>query len=68
MAAPADLWRALAHLQAARRLLRELFALDALIPLNKAIAATERRLARDRPAQGALALELEAPTLEPDHV
>jgi hypothetical protein len=59
MSAPGDLWRALAHLRAAQRLLRGVYALEVLIPLNRAIRATERRLAANRPVQGAL--ELEAP-------
>ena len=59
--------RALAHLRAAQRLLRGVYALHVLIHVNKAIRATERQIARDRPAQGSL-LELEAAAIEVDGI
>ena len=62
MTAPRDLWRAVQHLRAAQHLLRGVYALDVLVPLNKAIRLAERHLAADRPAQGTLALE--APALD----
>jgi hypothetical protein len=57
MGAGDDVWRALAHLRAAQRLLRAAYALDVLIPLNRAIRLAEARLARPRPTQPPLAFE-----------
>ena len=54
-----DLTLALGHLRAAQRLLRGAYALAALVPLGKAIRATERLLTTGRPVQPTL--ELEAP-------
>jgi hypothetical protein len=52
-----ELTRALQHLEAARRHLREALALRALVPLNKAIRLAELELAAGRPSQPLLALE-----------
>ena len=57
MSVQVDVWRALQHLRAAQRLLRAAFALDVLIPLNRAIRVAEARLSRQRPAQPPLAFE-----------
>jgi hypothetical protein len=52
-----ELTRALQHLEASRRLLREALALRPLAAVVLAIRATERELAAGRPAQPLLALE-----------
>jgi hypothetical protein len=52
-----ELTRALQHLEASRRLLREALALRPLAAVVQAIRATERELAAGRPAQPLLALE-----------
>jgi hypothetical protein len=52
-----ELTRALQHLEAARRLLREALALRVVVPVNKAIRLAEIELAAGRPAQPMLALE-----------
>jgi len=57
MTTPRDVWRALAHLRAAQRLLRAAYALDVLIHLNRAIRVAEGRLQQNRPAQPPLAFE-----------
>jgi hypothetical protein len=57
MARADDLVRALFHLQAAQRLLRDAFALRALAAVNKAIKAVEVVLSHNRPVQPRLALE-----------
>ena len=49
--------KALLHLQAARRLLRDALALRPLAAVNKAILATEAVLSHNRPVQPRLALE-----------
>ena len=55
-----DVWQAVQHLRAAQRLLRGVYALDVLVPLNRAIRIAERRLVEDRPAQAPLAFEADA--------
>jgi hypothetical protein len=57
MTAAHDLERALQHLRAAQRLLRGIYALRAIAPVNKAIAVCEDLLRRGRPAQPPLAFE-----------
>lgn len=57
MARQLELTRALQHLEASRRLLREALALRPLAAVVQAIRATERELAAGRPAQPLLALE-----------
>lgn len=64
MTAAQDIERALQHLRAAQRLLRGVYALRALAPLNKAIAVADDLLRRGRPAQPPLAFEApDQPTL-----
>jgi hypothetical protein len=57
MAQQDDLTRALLHLEAAKRLLREVFALRAVIAVGRAIRLTEALLSQQRPLQPRLALE-----------
>jgi hypothetical protein len=52
-----ELEKALLHLQAAQRLLRDALALRPLTAVNKAIRATEAVLSHNQPVQPRLALE-----------
>ena len=57
MAQQEDLTRALLHLEAAKRLLRGVFALRAVVAVGRAIRLTEALLSQQRPVQPRLALE-----------
>lgn len=63
MAQQDDLTRALLHLEAARRLLRGVFALRAVVAVSRAIRLTEAVLSQPRPRQPRLALEADDPQL-----